>query len=99
MSVYRESAVLPLEPVGPRGLIRKNGAVCRCTAPGWLWCWWLDVGLGDRWYCSHGAGWERGSNPRYSAGYQIVWLSLPSEGKAEGRSAADDEIDKDCGRW
>lgn len=83
MNAYRESSA-PLVPVavGPRGLVRANGARCRCTAPGRLWCWWFDVEEGDQWFCSHGAGWERKSDPRYSRGYIVRWyVASPSESK------------------
>lgn len=80
MNAYRESSPPPIEPVtvGPRGLVRASGATCHCTAPGWMWRWWFDVQEGDRWFCTHGAGWERKSDPRYNCGYRYIWASMPS---------------------
>lgn len=77
MSAYRVPAYVEptLALVAPRGLVRVNGSVCKCTAPGQLWCWWFDVKDGDQWYCRHGGGWVR----HYSGGIWLShqWKSLP----------------------
>lgn len=76
MNAYRESAALaPIVEAQPRGLVRSNGSRCRCTAPGVLWCWWFDVREGDSWFCTHGAGWDRKSDPRYPVGYRMIWTA------------------------
>jgi len=58
---YREIHPLPetVTSSAPRGLVRLNGSACTCSPPGSLWCWWNDVGLGDRWECPHGGAWVR----------------------------------------
>lgn len=64
MTPYRDAAEVPIDPASepaPRaaGLVRLNGSRCTCSPPGWLWCWWHKVQLGDRWECEHGGSWVR----------------------------------------
>jgi hypothetical protein len=78
MSAYRVPAYV--EPPAaivvskPRGLVRANGAVCRCSPPNWLYCWWFSVQPEDRWFCEHGGGWVRYWS--YSTG--SLWREMPA---------------------
>jgi hypothetical protein len=80
---YREAGepglVIVERKARPRGLVRANGALCRCSPPGRIFCWWYDVQPDDRWFCEHDGGWLRRTHHGTPL-YRDHWVELLPEG-------------------